>query len=82
MVFVFVHLQEIIMYIVGQVISKIGIGQNLRIISDNIAKHLERGARLVRLFAELGIFSHFFVLLTIDHCKYFPTALLPYMSFQ
>ena len=56
MVFVFVHLQEIIMYIVGQVIFKIGIGQNIRMISDDIARHLERGARLVRLFTELGTF--------------------------
>ena len=56
MVSVFVHLQEIIMYIVGQVISKIGIGQNHRMISDEIARHLERGARLVGLFAELGNF--------------------------
>jgi hypothetical protein len=51
-------------------------------ISDDIARHLERGARLVRLFTELGIFSHFFVLLTLHHCKYFPTAALPYMLFQ
>ena len=57
MVFVFVHLQEIIMYIVGQVIFKIAItGHHPRIISDDIARHLERGARLVRLFAELGNF--------------------------
>ena len=56
MVFVFVHLYDFIMYIVGQVISKIGTGQNLRMISDDIARHLERGARLVRLFAELGNF--------------------------
>ena len=55
MVFVFVHLQEIIMYIVGQVISKIAItGHHPRIISDDVARHLERGARLVRLFDELG----------------------------
>ena len=55
MVFVFVHLQEIIMYIVGQVISKIAItGHHPRIISDDVARHLERGARLLRLFAELG----------------------------
>ena len=40
MVFVFVHLQEIIMYIAGQVISKIGItGHHPRIISDDIARH-------------------------------------------
>ena len=56
MVFVFVHLQEIIMYFVGQVISKIGIGKNLRMVSDDIARHLERGVRLVCLFAELGNF--------------------------
>ena len=57
MVFVFVHLQDIIMYIVGQVISKIAItGHHPRIISDDVARHLERGARLVRLFAELGNF--------------------------
>ena len=57
MVFVFVHLQDIIMYIVGQVISKISItGHHPRIISDDVARHLERGARLVRLFAELGNF--------------------------
>ncbi len=57
MVFVFVHLQEIIMYIVGQVISKIAItGHHPRIISDDVARHLERGALLVRLFAELGNF--------------------------
>ena len=67
MVFVFVHLQEIIMYIVWQVISKIGIGQNLWMISNDIARHLERGARLVRLFAELGNFSQLVVLLTFDH---------------
>ena len=55
MVFVFVHLQEIIMYIVGQVISKIAItGHHPRICSDDVARHLERGARLLRLFAELG----------------------------
>ena len=55
MVFVFVHLQEIIMYIIGQVISKIAItGHHPRIISNDVAIHLERGARLVRLFAELG----------------------------
>ena len=29
-----------------------------------------------------GIFSHFFVLLSFDHCKYFPTGTLPLMSFQ
>ena len=58
MVYVFVHLQEIIMYIVGQVISTIAItGHHPRIISDDVARHLERGARLVRLFAELGNFS-------------------------
>ena len=55
MVFVFVHLHDFIMYIVGQVISKIAItGHHPRIISDNVARHLERGARLLRLFAELG----------------------------
>ena len=57
MVFVFVHLHDFIMYIVGQVISKIAItGHHPRIISDDVARHLERGARLVRLFAELGNF--------------------------
>ena len=57
MVLVFFHLQETIMYIVGQVIFKIAItGHHPRIISDDIARHLERGARLVRLFAELGNF--------------------------
>ena len=57
MVFVFVHLHDFIMYIVGQVICKIAItGQDPRMISDDIARHLERGARLVRLFAELGNF--------------------------
>ena len=57
MVFVFVHLQDFIMYIVGQVISKISItGHHPRICSDDVARHLERGARLVRLFAELGNF--------------------------
>ena len=57
MVFVFVHLQEIIMYIVGQVISKIVItGHHPRSISDDVARHIERRARLVRLFAELGNF--------------------------
>ena len=55
MVFVFVHLQEIIMYIVGQVISKIAItGHHPRIIIDVVARHLERGARLLRLLGELG----------------------------
>ena len=69
MVFVFVHLQEIIMYIVGQVISKIAItGHHPRIISDDVFRHLERGARLVRLFTELGnFFSQLVVLLTFDH---------------
>ena len=53
MVSVFVHLKEIIMCIVGQVISMIGItGHHPRIISDDVARHLERGARLVRLSAE------------------------------
>ena len=55
MVFVFVHLHDFIMYIVGQVISKIAItGHHPRIIIDVVARHLERGARLLRLFAELG----------------------------
>ena len=37
MVFVFVHLHDFIMYIVGQVISKIGItGHHPRIISDDV----------------------------------------------
>ena len=57
MVFVFFHLHDFIMYIVGQVISKIAItGHHPRSISDDVARHLERGARLVRLFAELGNF--------------------------
>ena len=57
MVFVFVHLHDFIMYIVGQVMSNIAItGHNPRIISDDVARHLERGARLVRLFADLGNF--------------------------
>ncbi len=54
MVFVFVHLQEIKMYIVRQVISKIVItGHRPRSISDDVARHIERFARLVRLFTEL-----------------------------
>ena len=84
MVFVFVHLQEIIMYIVGQVISKIAItGHHPRIISDDVARHLERGGTIGSLVRRAGdFFPHFFVLLTFDHCKYFPTGTLPYMSFQ
>ena len=55
MVFVFIDLHDFIMYIVGQVICKIAItGHHPRIISDDVARHLERGARLLRLFAELG----------------------------
>ena len=57
MVFVFVHLQEIKMYIIRQVISKIVItGHRPRSISDDVARHIERGARLLCLFAELGNF--------------------------
>ena len=44
------------MCIVGQVISRIGIGHHPRMISNDIAIHLELGERLVRLFAELGNF--------------------------
>ena len=57
MVFVFVHLQEIKMCIIGQVISKIVITGHrpARMIHDD-ARHLERGQQLVRLFAELGNF--------------------------
>src|SRR3989337_3074138 len=44
------------MCIVGQVITRIGTGQHPRQICDDIVRHLERGARLVRLFAELGNF--------------------------
>src|SRR3954471_7004979 len=41
------------MYIVGKVIVKIAItGHHPRI--DDVARHLERGARLIPLFAELG----------------------------
>src|SRR3954462_6370999 len=41
------------MYIAGQVICKIAItGHHPRI--DDVARHLERGARLIPLFAELG----------------------------
>ena len=68
-VFEIVHLHCIKMCIVGQVISKIAItGHHPRICSDDVFRHLERGARLVRLFAELGNFfpsSSFF--LTFDH---------------
>ena len=53
----FVHLHCIKVYIIAQVISRIGTGHHTRMISDDIARHFERGARLVRLFAELGIFS-------------------------
>ena len=57
MKFVFVHLHDFIMYIVGQVISKIAITrQHPQIISDDVARHIELGERLVRLFAELGNF--------------------------
>src|SRR3990170_17413 len=55
-VFVFVHLHCIKMCIVGQVITRIGTGQHPRQICDDIARHLEWGARLVHLFAELGNF--------------------------
>ena len=52
----FIHLHCIKVYIIAQVISRIGTGHHPRQISDDIARHLERGARLVRLFAELGNF--------------------------
>ena len=43
------------MYIVGQVISKIAItGHHPRIISDDVARHIERGARLLCLFTKEG----------------------------
>ena len=70
MVFVFVHLQEIIMYIIGQVISKIGItGHHPWIISDDIASHLERGGGTIgSLVRRAGqFFSQLVVLLTFDH---------------
>ena len=58
LVSVFVHLQEIRKLIVRQVICKIAItGHRPRSISDDVAaRHIERGARLVCLFAELGNF--------------------------
>ena len=52
----FVHLQRLKLYIIAQVITRIGTGHHPRMISDDIARHLEREARLVRLFAELGNF--------------------------
>ena len=55
-IFVFVHLHCIKMCIFGHVITRIGTGQHPRQICDDIARHLQRGARLVRLFAELGNF--------------------------
>ena len=69
MVFVFVHLQEIIMYIVGQVISKIAItGHHPRIISDDVARHLEREGTIGSLVRRAGqFFSQLVVLLTFDH---------------
>ena len=60
LVSVFVHLQEIRKCIVRQVIVKIAItGHRPRSI-----RHIERGARLLCLFAELGNFSPLLVLLT------------------
>ena len=47
----FVHLRCFKLYIIGQVISRIGTGHHPRMISDDIARHLERGKRLLRLFA-------------------------------
>ena len=55
LVSLYLHLHGFIMYFVGQVICKIAItGHHPRIIIDVVARHLERGARLLRLFAELG----------------------------
>ena len=58
LVSVFVHLHEIKIYIVRQVICKIAItGHCPRSISDDVAaRHIEWGARLICLFAELGNF--------------------------
>ena len=68
MVLVFLHLQEIIMYIVGQVIFKIAItGHHPRIISDDIARHLERGHDWFACSPSWAIFSQLVVLLTFDH---------------
>ena len=68
MVFVFFHLQEIIMYIVGQVISKIAItGHHPRSISDDVARHIERGGTIALLVRRAGqFFSQLLVLLTFD----------------
>src|SRR6266536_3295429 len=44
------------MCIVGQVITRFGTGHHPRQICDDIARHLERVARLVLLFSELGNF--------------------------
>ena len=69
LVSVFIHLQEIKMYIIRKVISKIAITRHHpRIISDDVTRQLEQGARLLRLFAELGNFvSQLVVLSAFDH---------------
>ena len=55
MVFVFVHLHDFIMYIVGQVISKIAItGHHPRI--DDVARHLEGGGTIASLVRRAGQF--------------------------
>ena len=55
-VFECVHLHCIKKCIVRHVIFRIGTGHHPGKISDDIAIHLERGARLLRLFAEPGDF--------------------------
>src|ERR1041385_8533568 len=56
--FEFVHLESIKLYIVWQVITRIGTGHHpgRQICDDDITRHLQRGAQLFRLFAELGNF--------------------------
>ena len=67
MVFVFVDLHDFIMYIVGQVISKIAItGHHPRIISDDVFRHLERGHDWFACSPSWSIFSQLLVLLTFD----------------